>query len=192
MGKEFEYVIPHCSKCDICINSAMIPSRGGGITGGVLFIIDSPTKTEHKKNTLQRHNKIIQNLCDEYNFDYYITYLVKCISKRSVNQFEIDNCKHYIIDEIFKVNPQIIVTVGDIVTRQFLEFHRFKQVVDKPITYNINKKDIVLYPIHSPKYKVKEGNAVEYYENIFSILAKFYKLLVNPKYIHYDLFKRKL
>ena len=44
----------------------------------------------------------------------------------------------------------------------------------------------------SPKYKAKENNNPDYYENIFSILAKFYKLMVNPKYIHYDLFRRKL
>lgn len=182
---DIEFVIDKCKLCDISLNCAFIPSRGMGNERGLIFILPSPTKTDYTNKVYSRANRIIKTLSENYRFPAYYTYLVKCISKGIPSEREILNCRNYFVDELALVKPLVIVTIGDIVTSQFIEYKRFSKVVDKPVKFVLNGKDVVLYPIHNPNVK-SDISIKDIYVKSFKNLAKIYSKL-NPRFYYNEL-----
>lgn len=172
--------IKHCDKCDISIGCKFIPSRGEGQGHSILYILPNVTPSEINKPCSNRKNRIIRNLDDEYNFSSYFTSMVKCPTSIPTPR-EIKNCFDYIKKEIYVLKPKIIVTVGDVVTKQFIDYNYFKEVVDTPVVAKINNKEVIIYPIYSPYFDNKVNMNIMY-DKSFNNLAKIYKAFVNPNY----------
>lgn len=181
------YDIGYCDKCDLSVSCQFNPSRGIGQSNSVMYILPSPTNTEYKKGLCTgRNTKILKDFNTEYNFEAYFTTMVKCVTKTILFQHEIDNCFDYLKEEMSIVKPKIIVLVGDIVTKQFIDYKFFKFVVDKPVIINLNNQETILYPIYHSAYKDKiEMNDI--YNKSFMNIAKLYKAFVDIHYFNIDL-----
>lgn len=181
------YDINFCDKCDIAINCKFRPSRSMGARHSVMYIIPHPTASDYKNDLCtSRKNKIIKDFNDSFNFSAYYTSLVKCVSKEILFDHEIDNCFPYLKHELFLINPKVIVTIGDTVTKRFLEYTYFREVVDKPHVLNLNNVETIIYPIYHVAYKDK-SEMITLYNNSFLNIAKLYKAFIDKNYFNIDL-----
>ena len=182
----YTYDIHSCDKCDISVGCHFKPGKGEGTRDSVIYIFTSQTTTDYKKGIGHSiGSKIIKKFNDYYNFNAYYTSLIKCPTTNIVRTYEINNCIHYLKKEINIVNPKIIVSIGDTVTSQFINYKYFREVVDKPHILNLNNKTVILYPIYA--YSNKSIDLKETYVKSFLNLAKLYKAFINPNYLCIDL-----
>lgn len=186
MNNDYIFEIPSCDKCDISVGCRFKPGKGGGRRDSVIYIFTSQTTTDYKKGIGSSiGSKIVKKYNEHYNFDAYYTSLIKCPTTQVVRPYEINNCIDYLKKEIKLVNPKIIVSVGDIVTSNFINYRYFKEVVDKPHILDINNKTVILYPIYS--YSNKSIDLKRTYDKSFINLAKLYKAFINKNYICLEL-----
>jgi len=181
------YEVKHCSKCDIAINCKFKPSKSMGFSNSVMYIIPHPTTSDYKQGLCtSRKNKIIKDFNDSFNFAAYYTSLVRCISKSILFEHEINNCFEYLKEELFIIKPKVIVTIGDVVTKQFLSYTYFREVVDTPYVINLNNTEVIVYPIYHVAYKDK-NDMINLYNNSFLNIARLYKAFIDKTYFNIDL-----
>ena len=150
----------HCTKCDICIHSNFKPLHGDGyLDAAIMFVSRNPTALEHKKDIplISVNGLVFQQFLDLFNFNrdtIYITNAVKCKtpSNRVPTETEIVNCNNYLQIEINKVNPKIIVLIGDVAIKSYFNL-TFK---------NISINDQYL----NGKYVVHNGRIIIFMANI--------------------------
>lgn len=119
----------HCTKCDICIHSNFKPLHGDGyLDAAIMFVNRNPTALEHKKDIplISVNGLVFQQFLELFNFSrdkIYITNAVKCKtpSNRFPTAIEIDNCRDYLQIEIDRVNPKIIVLIGESAIRSYFK-----------------------------------------------------------------------
>lgn len=83
--------------------------------------------------------------------DIYLSNVVKCRlpNLRSPKNYELENCRKYVIDEIDIIKPKLIVPLGSIATRVFLwDFDKLDNVVYKKFSFNL----IDLIPMYHPAF----------------------------------------
>ena len=172
-----------CSLCDIAIECMLTPGRGRGYRHQIMYVLASPTKSDYKHGVCtSRNTRKIQEFNDKLNLLAYYTTLIKCVTGSVVRRSQLDNCNPRFRKELYDVSPKIIIPVGDIATKEFLEYTYFKTVVDKPTILKINDKDIVIYPIYHPSYLTKEEIEV-IYEKSFKRIAYLYSKFVDTNYL---------
>ena len=113
---------------------------------------------------------ILQELLDEINLileDIYFLEAIKCFPKdRKFLKECSNNCRKYLLEQLQIINPQVVLTLGDVATRTLLEtkYAKFGDVVGQCYNYN----EFVVIPIYHPSpisplsYK---GNA-KIFENV--------------------------
>lgn len=169
-----------CSLCDISIRCSFSPSKGEGTRNSAVVIVPSITPSQHSKGLITGRNvKLLKDMLYKSGFDYYITSLVKCPTGMPTD-FEVSNCKKHLVKELFDVKPKLIITIGDLVTSQFLDYKYFKKVVNKASVVTLNNITTIIYPLYSEKNKDVDINT--YYKNAFIDLEKVYKAFVDSNY----------
>ena len=170
-----------CNLCDISIGCLFNPGKGQGARGQVVVILPSITNSQYNKGFITGKSvRVLRDNLQQSAFNYYITSLVKCPTSL-VRDFEVNNCKQHLIKELYDINPKVIITIGDLVTSQFIKYKYFKQVVNKASIIQLNNRTTIIYPLYSERNK--EINIVEEYTKAFIDLEKIYKAFVNSNYL---------
>lgn len=129
----------------------------------VMLIGQNPwfNKKKYKENIYERafgdkSEKILIEYFSKYELDIsrlWITNIVKCsVTDNNPNNVEkaFSNCKHFIVEEIEKVNPKILVPMGTVTFDLLLDLiHEFK--LDQKV-YKIYHPNAISY---NPKLKEK-------------------------------------
>ena len=170
-----------CSLCDISIGCLFSPGKGQGVRHSTAVILPSITNSQYKKGFITGKSvKVLRENLQQSAFNYYITSLIKCPTSL-IKDYEIDNCKPYLVKEIYDVNPKVIITIGDLVTSQFLTYNYFKNVVNKATVVTLNNRQTIIYPLYSERNK--DINIVEEYQKAFIDLEKIYKTFIDKNYL---------
>lgn len=178
-----------CTKCDICLINKYHPSKGdGNIDANIMFITSNPSTFEAKIDIplTSKDGLLFQEYLDLFNFhrdDIYITNAVKCRTPnhRLPTDREIYNCREYLDIEVAKVNPRIIVLLGDTAIRSYfkLAFTTLNLSIDslnaKYISY---EGRVIVFMIH-PAHGVTSINVRTDIYNAFLTLLRLYKI-INP------------
>ena len=183
-SNDFCYNPKYCDKCDISISCNFTPSRGLGDRNSMCFILPNTTIGDYNKgHTKGRKSRLIDDFIEEYHFTSYRTALVKCVGPNPPDEHSSNMCfKTHLLKELKLVRPKIIVLIGDHVAKQFMNYKFFSNIVDKPISANVNGEVVVLYPIWHPSYKHSEKEMVDLYHISFTNLAKLYRGFINNYY----------
>lgn len=94
-----------CRKCPSRLQPCELPV-GNVRACKILFVIEKPfdeVNFDLFKQTMSKVNVNLDDVC--------LTYLTRCRGE-TVYDFEIDNCKFYLFDEIEILNPNLIVLMG--------------------------------------------------------------------------------
>ena len=112
--------VSNCSLCDISLNRTKIVSGNGNLQSNIMLIGEAPGKSEDQYGFpfIGESGIMLRKLMRSYGMepkDFYITNTVKCRppSNRRPSHTEISNCISYLVYEIFKVNPILIVLLGN-------------------------------------------------------------------------------
>ena len=171
-----------CSLCDIALECGLVPGRGRGDRHSLMYVLASPTKSDYKNGICtSRNTKKIQEFNDKRNLLAYYTTLIKCVTN-TIRRKHLDNCSPRFKKELFETNPKIIIPVGDIATKEFLDYTYFKHVVDKASIIKANGNDIIIYPIYHPSYGTKE-DIEKIYENSFKRITLLYSKFIDKNYL---------
>ena len=121
---------------------------------------------------LQRLLKIIDYTLD----DTYFLEAIKCYPKnRNYLKECSNNCKRYLIEQLSIINPQIILTLGDIATRSLLniKYSKFGNVAGKCFSYNGYDVIPIYHP--SPISPLSYNGNVDIFENVIKEKVKILK-----------------
>ena len=164
-----------CERCYLSLRHQRTAGRGVGCThttrASIMFIDDIATISDYKQNDIfvGRSTKILNKFIDDYKLSHwsYKTHLIKCVCQEAHTDYA-DKCFAYLIDEIHKVQPKIIITIGSFVYRYLKDENtrNMKNVVNKLTTFN----NSILIPIYSPSYIIRNGCYDEYVKS-FTLIS---------------------
>lgn len=114
----------------------------------------------------------------------FITNMVKCNPKkwdksgrarnRNPTRKEIENCKHFLGDELRILNPRVIVPLGKESTKWICE--ELGAMCPSPWRKEIKIRDVVIFPMYHPAFIVRGGGKQKYtkqeYQKDFERLSR--------------------
>lgn len=109
----------NCAKCGLlhmCNSPKMSMSGEGKLK--ILIVGEAPGKTEDEQGTQfvgssgQLLRKIIKELGYDLDKDFYKTNAVRCPSKTSPTNIQINACRKYLMKDIEQANPKVIIALG--------------------------------------------------------------------------------
>ena len=147
------------------------PANNGWRKSGVAWY-DKNHKLLPSGVILQRLLKLIDYTLE----DIYFLEAIKCYPKdRKYLKECSNNCRKYLIEQLFIINPQIILTLGDIATRTLLniKYSKFGDVVGKCYDYNGFEVIPIYHP--SPMSPLSYNGNVDIFEKTIKEKAKVLK-----------------
>lgn len=111
--------------CELCSlsKSRKSPLLLSSQSADIMVIFKSPNETQDLKTDIKACEKMAQfsKILDEIFKNYEISYsfLLKCYG--NYDDISISMCKDYLFEEIEKLSPKLIITMGELVTRVVLK-----------------------------------------------------------------------
>lgn len=164
----------------------------GDADSRILLIGEAPGENEiiQKKPFVGKAGKNLDEFIDILGIDrkdLYITNSVKIrpykISSKTGNKInkspsisEIRKFKDLVKDEIIKVNPEVIVTLGNTPLKQLLdEKSKIGEVHGKPINIELNGNEFILFPLYHPASVIYRRELKSVYIEDLKKLKEFIK-----------------
>jgi len=112
--------IKKCCLCELCKTRTQVVIGSGNLTSPIMLVGEAPGKNEDIKGipfiglSGQFLRKTLQSLSLMDNV--YITNIVKCRppENRDPNEFEIEKCFPYLLEQIEIIKPNIVIGIGRI------------------------------------------------------------------------------
>jgi DNA polymerase len=152
--------IHNCVKCDISLTRNNIVSGRGNINSNVMIIGEAPGAMEDKHGIpfVGKSGQLLRAILRYYNIEpkeLYITNAIKCRPpfNRSPLDIEIINCKPYLLTEILRVNPKIIVLLGGVALRTYYP-NVYMSILHERGKPRLSNGRIIL-PIFHPAYLLR-------------------------------------
>ena len=177
---ELEMEINICHKCPLeKVRSNPILGKGDK-TSRVMFVLDQISEQEDNRGILliDKKGEYFLKFLEFSKFDtdkVYMTNLFKCTAKGELPEKKIIKaCEDYLFTQIALVNPHIIVTVGELVTRQFIKenFNDMRDIVGKEFPYI---GGIRILPVYDLLYLFKATDKEKW--QLVKILEKLSKIM---------------
>ena len=167
-----EYMYEPCSDCERCL--ALVKSRKR-VSGGfgkvpckIMFVGEAPGQNGCDMTgipfTRDKSGKYFQHCLQQARFNFeevYTTNICKCSppGNRNPEDKEIENCLPYLKNEIKWVKPEIVVCLGRVACKVFLNTNRFSVVADEgsmqPSGVEWYKGKVIVMP--HPAYILRKG-----------------------------------
>ena len=147
------------------------PANNGWRKSGIAWY-DKNHKLLPSGVVLQKLLKIVDYTLD----DIYFLEAIKCFprSRKYLKECS-DNCRKYLLEQLRIINPQIILTLGDIATKSILEikYSKFCDVVGQ--NFNYNGYDVIPIYHPSPISPLSYDGNVEIFENVIKAKVRVLK-----------------
>lgn len=182
-----------CKLCTISVDNDFKPCFRDGNESHILFIGEAPGHTENKLKVpfTGKAGMKLREFVKYYHLDDLCSYtnVIKCKPPRNRDplQYEISNCKPFLLKDIAEVKPRIIVLLGRIAIESFTNkpIEYLKNVVNIPFTVG----SIIILPMYHPSYILRNNIDSKYFES-FNILSDIYSKV--NKYYNKRNFKPKV
>lgn len=157
-----------CNKCDASLYCKHQVWGKGSPDADIMFIGENPGYHEDKRNEPFVGNSgkeldVFLEICGLQRQYIYITNAVKCKTSQNTtpSEFEIDNCRHYLIQEIETVKPFIIVLLGSTAFRSLM-LRNPNRIIDKEFRISsivgewFRWNDINCVTLYHPSYILRD------------------------------------
>ena len=166
--KNLERKIKNCLKCPLKDGRTNVVFGSGNVNADVMIIGEAPGKNEDELGLpfVGKAGQYLDELLSLANLnreDVYIANVLKCRppSNRNPRAEEIQACAPYLREQTAKVNPKIIVTLGNFATRFILKNEAgITQLHGRPVKAG----KFTVYPVFHPAstmYDPKKKQALE-------------------------------
>ena len=160
--KQFERDATACTRCGLSETRTKVVFGDGNTEADLMIIGDAPGRHEdlQGKPFAGAAGNLLDNLLADAGLgreDCYITDVVKCLPpERDPQAIEIETCGVYLIEQIARVKPKVIVTLGELPTTFVL---RRRMPIGKLAGYRFDVYDgVTLIPTFAPVAALR-GNA---------------------------------
>jgi len=154
--------IEQCKKCNLYKTAANKVIGKGSLQPKVLFVGEAPGVEEDSTGIpfVGRSGKLLDRWIKFLNLskkDYAVTNILKCRppNNRDPEESEIKACLPFLAEQIRKLNPEIIVTLGKFATQTLLKDKT------KPVSQCVGKKFSVngfdIFPLFHPAYYLRKN-----------------------------------
>lgn len=159
-----------CERCPALVLSRQQVTFGYGVTpNAIMFVGEAPGQKGCNVTgipfTRDRSGRFWQFILQKTGFVFekvYTTNICKCSPRgnRNPEEKEIDNCLPYLINEVKAVKPKIVVTLGRVASRVFLNTNSFSVVHDAGSLFpsGVNWFDGEVLVLPHPAYILRGGN----------------------------------
>lgn len=177
---ELKKIVSKCTKCPLKEGRTQAVFGTGNVNANVMIIGEAPGKNEDLEGEpfVGKAGKFLDELLElaELNRkDVYIANVVKCRppSNRNPRVEEINACSPYLRQQTAKVNPKIIVTLGNFATRFILKNEDgITQIHGKPVKAG----KFIVYPVFHPAstmYDPKKKSVLEHdFKNLKQLMVE--------------------
>lgn len=107
-------------------------------------------------------------LADREKSELFITNVVHCHPEddRKSHRYEVDNCRHFLHEELDVVAPRLIIGLGSdakkVLTARFPDSHQLQWPFEKPRTYK-TETTYLLFPVHPGSLRFEKTADRAYY-----------------------------
>lgn len=156
-------------KCNKCIKMVEKFETGKTIHFGnktdIVILGEAPANNGWRKSGVAWHDisgkllpsgKVLKKLLNEIGYELMdTTFLeaIKCfpLKRNYLNECR-KNCGDYLLEQLYILNPKIILTLGDTATKSLIgeSYKNFNEVVGKNINIKIKDKTLKVIPIYHP------------------------------------------
>jgi len=186
-----------CKKCyELSLKRKHIVFGSGDLNAKIMFIGEAPGYYENKTGIPfvgvagKKLNEFLE-MCNFKRNKIYITNIVKCRppANRAPWDIEIDNCFEYLIEELHKVDPTIIVLLGSTALNAFFKSTRTTKL--SILAYagkliQIGNKFII--PCYHPSYLLRAESKEELIDkhnkmrDCFKVIVETYIKYADPSH----------
>jgi uracil-DNA glycosylase family 4 len=171
-----------CVMCDISLKRKSIVSGNGSIKSKVMIIGEAPGATEDKYGYpfIGDAGMLFRNMLKSYNIvpkELYMTNVIKCRppSNRAPSEKEISNCISYLIYEIYKVDPILIVLLGNTALKTLFPNIPYAITKNRGIPFISNNR--IILPMYHPSYVVRNVKNTTIIDEFDSDMRLLYYLI---------------
>ena len=160
--------VEKCSRCPLADGRTNVVFGDGNENADVLIIGEAPGKNEDEQGLpfVGRAGQYLNELLSLAGLkreDVYIANVVKCRppSNRDPRAEEIEQCSNYLREQTAKINPKIIVTLGNFATKFIL---KTEQGITKLHGQPVQLGKFTVLPVYHPAatmYDIKKKEALE-------------------------------
>ena len=166
--KNLQKIVEKCNKCALKDGRTNVVFGSGNTKADVMIIGEAPGKNEDEQGLpfVGKAGKYLEellNLAGLKRDDVYIANVLKCRppSNRDPRAEEIQACAPYLREQTAKINPKVIVTLGNFATRFILKNEEGITLLHgKPVKTG----RFVVFPVFHPAstmYDPKKKQALE-------------------------------
>ena len=153
-----------CKKCCLHKYRKQIVPGFGNINTDLMFIAQNPGREEDKEGfpLIGRSGKKLESLLKDIGIErkeVFLSNVVKCLTLENRVPFydEIKSCQSYIIEEIRKIKPKLIVTLGRVPSNWWANGKQYEW-----FTYYPEKR---WFPVWHPSYLCRFPNKIEKWQS---------------------------
>jgi len=153
-----------CSKCpDLAPCRKISAASKGNRTSKAMIVNQFPDEKSHSKDVYWSNpaGEKLRRICSDIEIvpetNFYFTDVLKCVipDDRKPTDTQLKNCRGYLEKEIEILQPNYIITIGDLATKQVfshfgLEYRNILKLHNENGTKEIPVRDIPLVPIQHP------------------------------------------
>ena len=170
-------------RCEIAQYTPHQLSPKGTSTPSIYFVGEAPGPEEKEVGTpfIGRAGKYLHNMLDvfglnENNCRFFN--ILRCYPQKSAedsgfrvpNTSEISTCLHYVVEDIVKTNPKVIVCLGNTSSRAIIgePFTSITKCHGMLYTVKFGDTEFKVIPMYHPSYLIRnEGNAKLRVEDVY-------------------------
>jgi uracil-DNA glycosylase len=175
-----------CNNCALAKTRNNIVFGEGDIESPIMFVGEAPGKNEdlQGKPFIGAAGKILTNYIEYIGWkreQCYITNIVKCRppNNRNPRVSEIQACSPLLNEEIEKVDPIIIISLGVFATRYFLNTNKPMGDMRGKL---FEKNGFFILPMYHPAALLRQPDLKEAMMDDFTLLIKLLKVRLKPRF----------
>ena len=189
-------MVKNCTKCDICVLRKNIVNGTGNPKAPIFIIGEAPGYYEDKLGvpfvSTAESGKMLTYMLESVGFNRdkhtFITNTIRCRppNNRTPSSNELDNCLPYLLEELYLVNPKIVLLLGRTALTTIFNSNVSIRRSRGNIVYNTG---VYFLPTYHPSY-IAHNKDSEHYDSLmknykydFRLLYELYRLVVNPLHI---------
>lgn len=156
-----------CNKCLICKYTDFEYNPKGTDTPEVYFVSEAMSSEDNENHDIftSSGHQLLISMLDAFGINFNnsrFAHIIRCYpqvsdsdtSYRKPSQEEVNNCKQYLFDDILRTKPKLIVTLGGLVSKEFVgdEFTTITKCHGNLYHKPVDGVEFNIMPMYHPSY----------------------------------------
>lgn len=192
-----------CNKCLICKYTDFEYSPKGTDTPEIYFVSEAMSSEDNENHDIftSSGHQLLISMLDAFGINFNnsrFAHIVRCYPQtsdsdtnyRKPSQEEVDNCKQYLFEDILKTKPKLIVTLGGLVSKEFVgdEFTTITKCHGNLYHKPVNGVEFDIMPMYHPSYVERRASDTKVRFDYKSDIQKILQICSGSysEYTNYD------